>query len=97
MAYHVDASGQYAGIGVPGPYGWEWPRIDGSGAEIKRLIADNGVQAACSNRKELLGGINCTQGKLNCQPVGTAHGIEALDPATLLYEEKENLWIAHHH
>lgn len=38
MAYYVDASGQYAGIGVPGPDGWEWPRVDGAGAEIKELI-----------------------------------------------------------
>lgn len=38
MAYYVDASGQYAGIGVPGPDGWEWPRVDAAGAEIKRLI-----------------------------------------------------------
>ena len=38
MAYYVDASGQYAGIGVPGPDGWEWPRVDAAGAEIKQLI-----------------------------------------------------------
>lgn len=38
MAYYVDASGQYAGIGVPSPNGWEWPRIDEAGAEIKQLI-----------------------------------------------------------
>ena len=38
MAYYVDASGQYAGIGVPGADGWEWPRVDSAGAEIKRLI-----------------------------------------------------------
>ena len=38
MAYYVDASGQHAGIGVPGPDGWEWPRVDSAGAEIKKLI-----------------------------------------------------------
>jgi FtsZ-binding cell division protein ZapB len=38
MAYYVDASGQYAGIGYPGPDGWEWPQIDGKGAEINRLL-----------------------------------------------------------
>ena len=38
MAYYVDASGQYAGIGVPGPDGWEWPRMDAAGAAIKQLI-----------------------------------------------------------
>jgi FtsZ-binding cell division protein ZapB len=38
MAYYVDASGQYAGIGFPGDDGWEWPRVEGAGAEIKQLI-----------------------------------------------------------
>jgi len=38
MAYYVDASGQYAGIGYPGSDGWEWPRIEGKGAEISRLM-----------------------------------------------------------
>lgn len=38
MAYYVDASGEYAGIGFPGADGWEWPRLEGKGAEIKRLI-----------------------------------------------------------
>lgn len=38
MAYYVDASGEYAGIGHPGADGWEWPQVPGAGAEIKRLI-----------------------------------------------------------
>ena len=38
MAYYVDSSGEYAGIGFPGADGWEWPQIDGASAEIKRLI-----------------------------------------------------------
>ncbi len=38
MAYYVDASGEYAGIGYPGADGWEWPQVEGAGAEIKRLI-----------------------------------------------------------
>lgn len=38
MAYYVDASGTYAGIGYPGANGWEWPQIEGAGPEIKRLI-----------------------------------------------------------
>lgn len=38
MAYYVDASGEYAGIGYPGADGWEWPQIEGKGLEIKRLI-----------------------------------------------------------
>jgi chromosome segregation ATPase len=37
-AFYVDASGEYAGVGHPTADGWEWPRIDGAGAEIKRLI-----------------------------------------------------------
>ena len=38
MAYYVDASGQHAGIGVPGPDGWEWPRMDAAGAAMIHLI-----------------------------------------------------------
>jgi hypothetical protein len=38
MAYYIDASGEYAGIGYPGADGWEWPQIEGKSAEIRRLI-----------------------------------------------------------
>jgi hypothetical protein len=38
MAYYVDASGEYAGIGIPTTEGWEWPQVDGAGAQIKRLL-----------------------------------------------------------
>jgi FtsZ-binding cell division protein ZapB len=38
IAYYVDASGEYAGIGHPGPNGWEWPQIQDAGTEIKRLL-----------------------------------------------------------
>ena len=38
MAYYVDASGEYAGIGFPGKDGWEWPQIDGAGPSIQQLI-----------------------------------------------------------
>ncbi len=38
MAYYVDASGEYAGIGHPTAEGWQWPRIEGAGLEIKRLL-----------------------------------------------------------
>ena len=44
------------------------------------LIADNGVQGAAQKRSELIGGINCTQGKLTCEPVATAHNV-ALESA----------------
>ncbi len=38
MAYYVDGSGKYAGIGHPGENGWEWPQIEGSGPQIKKLL-----------------------------------------------------------
>ena len=38
MAYYVDTSGEYAGIGFPGENGWEWPQIDGSGPSIQQLL-----------------------------------------------------------
>ena len=41
------------------------------------LIADKGLAGACRIRKELLGGINVIGGKLTCEPVASAHGIEA--------------------
>jgi len=39
MAFYVDASGAYAGIGHPGEDGWEWPQIEGAGPHIKQLLA----------------------------------------------------------
>lgn len=48
------------------------------------LIADSGAKEACAIRPELLGGINCMQGKLTCKPVGEAHGLETVDPSSLL-------------
>ena len=41
------------------------------------LIADKGVAAAYQTRKELAGGINVIGGKLTCEPVAHAHGIQA--------------------
>jgi hypothetical protein len=38
MAYFVDASGEYAGIGYPTKDGWVWPVVAGSGAGIKKLL-----------------------------------------------------------
>ncbi|MGJ8650371.1 MAG: DUF3450 family protein [Opitutaceae bacterium] len=38
MAYYVDASGEYAGIGIPAADGWTWPKIEGAGEQIKRLL-----------------------------------------------------------
>lgn len=38
MAYYVDQSGTYGGIGYPSAEGWEWPRAEGAGPDIKRLL-----------------------------------------------------------
>ena len=38
IAYFVDSSGEYAGIGFPGQDGWEWPQIEGSGPSIQQLL-----------------------------------------------------------
>lgn len=38
MAYYVDASGTYAGIGVPSKAGWQWPQVEGAGARIQQLL-----------------------------------------------------------
>lgn len=48
------------------------------------MIAEEGVKAACVTRKELLGGINCMEGKLTCQPVADAHGMKAFDPREII-------------
>jgi hypothetical protein len=38
MAYYVDDSGKYAGIGVPTNKGWEWNEIKGIGSKIQSLV-----------------------------------------------------------
>jgi hypothetical protein len=38
LAFYADATGEYAGIGHPGEESWEWPRIEGAGADIVRLL-----------------------------------------------------------
>jgi alanine dehydrogenase len=48
------------------------------------LLADQGVAGACRVRKEMLGAVNCTGGKLTCLPVGEAHGMEVVSAAELL-------------
>lgn len=48
------------------------------------LLADKGVAGACSIRKEVLGAVNCSGGKLTCPPVGEAHGIPVVDAAEVL-------------
>ena len=48
------------------------------------LIADKGMVAACQTRKELAGGINVIGGKLTCEPVAHAHGIEGTSVAEMI-------------
>lgn len=38
IAYYVDASGEYAGIGIPTDKGWDWPQVEDAGPQIKRLL-----------------------------------------------------------
>ncbi len=49
-----------------------------------QLLADLGLQQACSTRPELLSGINCSAGKLTCKPVAEAHGLEAAEVAEVV-------------
>ena len=37
-AFYVDGTGQYAGIGIPGEDGWEWPRLEDAGPPMRALI-----------------------------------------------------------
>jgi alanine dehydrogenase len=48
------------------------------------LLADKGVAGASRIRKEVLGAVNCSGGKLTCPPVGEAHGIPVVNAAELL-------------
>jgi len=48
------------------------------------LLADHGVAGASRIRKEVLGAVNCSGGKLTCTPVGEAHGIPVTDAAEVL-------------
>ena len=41
IAYFVDDSGTYAGIGTPAADGWEWKQIEGSGPAIRELLDQN--------------------------------------------------------
>lgn len=48
------------------------------------LLAEQGLKDACRQRPELLSGINCTGGKLTCNPVGEAHSLAVSNPAEVL-------------
>jgi alanine dehydrogenase len=43
------------------------------------LLADHGVAGASRIRKEVLGAVNCSGGKLTCPPVGEAHSIPVVN------------------
>lgn len=75
----------YCVANMPGAYSRTATQaLNNSTQRWTTMIAEEGVNGACSMRKELLSGINCMGGKLTCQPVGEAHGIETADPATLI-------------
>jgi alanine dehydrogenase len=48
------------------------------------MIADQGLKMACETRPTLTAGINCISGRLTCDPVAKAHGMELHDPESLL-------------
>lgn len=48
------------------------------------MIADAGVKGACEIKEELIGGINCMAGKVTCEPVASAHGLEYVNPSSLM-------------
>ena len=48
------------------------------------LLAEKGLKDACRERPELLSGINCTGGKLTCNPVGDAHSLAVSNAAEVL-------------
>lgn len=43
-----------------------------------QLLATEGLERACEQRPELIGGVNCMGGKLTCSEVGEAHGFETV-------------------
>ncbi len=48
------------------------------------FLADQGLQGAIARQPALLGGINLYDGKVTCQAVAEAHGMEYHDPKALL-------------
>ena len=49
-----------------------------------QLLATHELKDACSRNPELIGGINCTAGKLTCPEVGAAHGITVSEAVTAI-------------
>jgi alanine dehydrogenase len=48
------------------------------------LIAEHGVPGAFRKDPNLLGGLNLFGGQLTCEAVAAAHGMEYLQPRTIL-------------
>lgn len=48
------------------------------------MIADSGVKGATEKKGQLIGGINCMGGKVTHKEVASAHGIDYVDPVSLL-------------
>jgi alanine dehydrogenase len=47
------------------------------------LIADHGIPGAFKRDRNLIGGLNLYDGRVTCQAVADAHGMEYTDPATV--------------
>jgi alanine dehydrogenase len=45
-----------------------------------QYLATEGLAGALGRHPELIGGINCQNGKLTCREVGEAHGLDVTDP-----------------
>lgn len=48
QGYYVDKSGAYAGVGLPGPQGWEWKEQPGLGPIIRKVIDQYEQKATAS-------------------------------------------------
>jgi len=64
--------------------GAEAGQADPTRAVATTVRSPDGVAGAARIRKEVLGAVNCTGGKLTCPPVGEAHGIPVVDAAEAL-------------
>ena len=40
------------------------------------ILANEGLEKACQRKPEIIGGVNCQNGKLHCRPVAEAHNLE---------------------
>lgn len=49
-----------------------------------QLLATHELKDACARNPELIGGINCIDGKLTCPEVGLAHNLEVSEPGIVI-------------